>query len=102
MKQFGYCVVEKKVLKMSDVQIYQALNSGIVLMDLEKLRERPELFTPQYFLSLQTKYNYAHFGDQVKMGHFHYSNDQNIPEGFSLISCKYLHVICFAGNLRTK
>ena len=43
-----------------------------------------------------------HNGDEL--GHFHYSNGQNIhlfPEGFAFISWKYLHFICFEENLRT-
>lgn len=43
---------------------FQALNSGVVLVNVERLRRRPNLISPEYIGALKAKYKYACSTDQ--------------------------------------
>lgn len=43
----------------------QVLNSGVVLLKLDKLRKMPDLLTPSHVAKLKAKYRYPTGADQV-------------------------------------
>ncbi len=46
---------------------HQALNSGVVLINLERLRCEPQLVSPEYLLKLRQQYDYVTNNDQVNV-----------------------------------
>ncbi len=46
---------------------YQALNGGLLLMDIEKLRKQPEIVSPEYFHKLRQEFGYIPLTDQVEI-----------------------------------
>ena len=54
-------------MKSRNLLLRQALNSGVVLINLERLRCEPELVSPEYFLKLRQEYDYVTNNDQVNV-----------------------------------
>ena len=44
---------------------YQALNSGVTLFDIEKLRSQPEIIAPEYMHKLKEEFDYITMNVQV-------------------------------------
>ena len=44
---------------------YKALNSGVTLFDIEKLRAQPEILAPEYMRKLKQEFGYITMNVQV-------------------------------------
>ena len=49
----------------SDNHDIQALNGGLLLLDIDKLRAQPEIIAPEYFRKMIQEFHYIPMTDQV-------------------------------------